>query len=89
MGECDMKLLPLLVILVFLYACATQETSDVIPAFESESQMQCARDCELIHAGQLRSCTQRRTGSTRGGVTVDQCTAESYTTLRTCYRGCK
>jgi len=84
-----MKLLTLLITLIFLHACATQETSEGMPEFETESQMQCARDCELIHAGSVRGCSWARPGTTRDGLTVTACIDDTYTTLRSCYRNCR
>lgn len=89
MLEGKMRLLILLIAPIFLYACATQQTSEGTPELETDSQMQCARDCELIHAGSVRGCSRMRPGTARDGLADKACIDETYTTLRNCYRSCE
>ena len=83
-----MKLPTMLIMPILLYGCATQETTQGIPEFETASQEQCATDCELIHAGSVRACSQTLSVSDRTGATVSRCVDDAYATLRSCYRGC-
>ena len=89
MCEDKMKPITLLIMSIFLCACAAQETSQGIPEFNTESQEQCATNCELIHAGSIRACSQGQIGADSTGSTVTRCVEDTYETLRSCYRSCK
>ena len=84
-----MKNLMLLMAPIFLYACATQQDSQVIPELETATQMLCASDCELIHSGSVRACSRVRPGARRDGLAVTDCVDNAYVTLRSCYRSCE
>lgn len=84
-----MKLLTLLIMTFLLQACATQGPSQEMPEFETASQEQCARQCEFVHAGMVRGCSYGDSGEDSTGSTFNQCVDAAYTTLRSCYRGCR
>ncbi len=83
-----MKLLTLLIMAISLSGCATQETPQALPDFDTELQEQCARDCELFHVGTIRGCSYDQTGTDRRGQAFSHCVEDAYTTLRGCYRSC-
>ena len=83
-----MKIYTLIITALFLSACSSQNAMRFIPDFESDEQMQCARECEYTHGGAVRGCNQGRSGATRGATFVEQCVERAYSDLRICYRSC-
>ena len=83
-----MKTYTLIITAMFLSACSSQNAMRFIPDFESDEQMQCARECEYVHGGSVRGCNERRSSATRSGSMVEQCINNAYVTLRECYRDC-
>jgi hypothetical protein len=84
-----MKLLVLPIMIIFLCACGTQETSTGMTQVETKSEMQCARDCETFHGGTVRGCGAGPSGATRSGSLIAKCVDDAYTALRSCYLTCK
>jgi starvation-inducible outer membrane lipoprotein len=84
-----MKKISLMITLALLLSgCATRSPSWTMPALDTQSQMQCARECEYVHGGSVRGCNQGRTGATRGAGFVEACIKEAYAGLRSCYLEC-
>lgn len=86
---CNKTRLALFFMLPLLAACASQEVSTAItPELETEEQMECALSCDYAHGGAVRACNAGRSAATRAAIVVEKCIADSYATLRACYRAC-
>jgi len=82
-----MKNLILLIVPVFLSACAVQNPTQVKPEINASTEEQCYTDCEYIHSGEIRACIRRPVTEGRG-IQFNKCINDSYETLGVCYRAC-